>query len=66
MALKQHGVEPKHQDFYRSWVLGWLKFIRRNRFNEANMDDVRQCGTHILQGKRIKPMGSARALAAAL
>ena len=44
MALTQDGVEPRFQDYYRGWVLGWLKFIKPKRFQEAECDDL----THFL------------------
>lgn len=47
MALKQHGVEPKHQDFYRGWILSWLKFIRPKRFEEGNLEDVEAFLSHL-------------------
>ena len=40
MALKKHGVERKHQDYYRSWVLSWIKFIKPRKFEEGNLEDV--------------------------
>jgi len=40
MALKKRGVEPKHQDYYRSWVLSWIKFIKPRKFEEGNLEDV--------------------------
>lgn len=40
MALTKHGVEPKHRDYYRSWVLAWIKFIKPRKFEEGNLEDV--------------------------
>ena len=42
MALKQRGVEPRLQDYYRAWVWGFLSFIKPRKFAEGNSDDVRQ------------------------
>ena len=44
MALTQDGVEARFHDYYRGWVLGWLKFIKPKQFQEADGDDV----THFL------------------
>ena len=44
MALTQDGVEPRFQNYYRGWVLGWLRFIKPKRFQEVGRDDV----THFL------------------
>ena len=41
MALKQRGVEPRFQDYYRTWVWGFLSFIKPRKFEEAGKDDVR-------------------------
>lgn len=41
MALKQRGVEPRFQDYYRAWVWGFLSFIKPRKFQEAGRDDVR-------------------------
>ena len=40
MALTQDGVEARFHDYYRGWVLGWLKFIKPKQFQEADGDDV--------------------------
>jgi len=40
MALKRRGVEPRCHDFYRGWVLAFIKFIRPKKFSEANQEDV--------------------------
>ena len=47
MALKQHGVEPKHQDFYWSWILSGIKFIKPKRFEEGNLEDVQAFVSHL-------------------
>jgi len=41
MALKRRGVEPRFQDYYRAWVLGFLGFIKPKGFVEAGEEDVR-------------------------
>lgn len=47
LALKQHGVEKVHQDFYRGWVLGWIKFIKPRKFDEGDLEDVRSYLSHL-------------------
>ena len=47
MALKQQGVERRHQDFYRGWVLSWIKFIKPRSFDEGNLEDVRAFLSHL-------------------
>ncbi|MFA7233273.1 MAG: integron integrase [Terrimicrobiaceae bacterium] len=42
MALKQRGVEPRFQEYYRAWVWGFLGFIKPRKFEQAEADDVRQ------------------------
>ena len=42
LALKQHGVEARHQEFYRAWVLSWLRFLKPKGFEEGNLEDVRE------------------------
>jgi len=39
-ALKADGVEPRFHDFYRSWVLGFVKFIKPKKFSEVGVVDV--------------------------
>ena len=41
LALKQHGVERGFHEFYRGWVLAWVKFIKPRKFEEGNLEDVR-------------------------
>ncbi len=41
MALNLRGVEPRFQDYYRAWVLSFLKGIKPRPFSEANSEDVR-------------------------
>ncbi len=40
MALKQRGVEPRFQEYYRAWVLGFLSFIKPRKFEEAKSEEV--------------------------
>ena len=42
MALKNRGVEPRFQDYYRAWVLGFLGFIKPKKYEAATADDVRE------------------------
>jgi integron integrase len=42
MALKRRGVEPRYHDYYRGWVLAFIKFIRPKKFSEANQADVEE------------------------
>ena len=42
MALKNRGVEPRFQDYYRAWVLGFLGFIKPKKYEVATADDVRE------------------------
>ena len=42
MALKNRGVEPRFQDYYRAWVLGFLGFIKPKKYEVAKADDVRE------------------------
>ncbi len=41
LALKQNGAERRFHDFYRGWVLWWMKFIRLRKFEKGNLEDVR-------------------------
>ncbi|MFA7343022.1 MAG: integron integrase [Terrimicrobiaceae bacterium] len=41
MALKQRGVEPRFQEYYRAWILGFLGSVKPRKFEEAVADDVR-------------------------
>ncbi len=47
LALKQDGVEKEHQEFYRIWVLGWIKFIKPRKFEEGDLEDVRSYLGHL-------------------
>jgi len=47
LALKQHGVEKGHQEFYRGWVLAWIKFIKPRKFDEGNFEDVQLFLSHL-------------------
>jgi len=47
MALKVSGVEAGHQDYYRSWVIMWVRFIKPKGFEEGNLDDVRTFLSHL-------------------
>lgn len=40
MALKQRGVEPRFQEYYRAWVLGFLSFIKPRKYVEAKSEEV--------------------------
>jgi integron integrase len=40
-------VEKGHQDFYRIWVLGWMKFIKPRKFDEGNLEDIRSYLSHL-------------------
>jgi len=40
MALKQRGVEPRFQEYYRAWVLGFLGYIKPRKIAEASAEDV--------------------------
>jgi integron integrase len=40
IALKKRGVELMHQDYYRSWVIAWIRFIKPRKFEEGNQQDV--------------------------
>ncbi len=53
MALKQRGVEPRFQEYYRAWVLGFLGFIKPKRSQDANADAVRSFLEKLaLEGKK--------------
>lgn len=52
LALQQHGVEKGFQEFYRGWVLGWIKFIKPRKFDEGDLDDVRAFLSHLRAGER--------------
>jgi len=52
LALKQHGVERGHHEFYRGWVLGWMKFIKPRKFDEGNLEDVRLFLSHLGESGR--------------
>ncbi len=52
LALNQHGVERGHQEFYRGWVLSWMKFIKPRRFVEGNLEDVGEFLRHLGAGGR--------------
>ncbi|MFZ4597314.1 MAG: integron integrase [Terrimicrobiaceae bacterium] len=41
MALKERGVEPRFQEYYRAWLLGFFSFIRPRKFDASSADDVR-------------------------
>ena len=41
IALKQRGVEPRFQDFYRAWVLGFMGFIKPRKYVVATPDDLK-------------------------
>ena len=47
LALKQHGVERGHQEFYRGWVLAWVKYIKPRKFDEGNLEDVGAFLSHL-------------------
>ena len=40
MALAACGVEPRMHDYCRGWILGFLKFIKPRRHNQAQAKDV--------------------------
>lgn len=53
MALKQHGVEARHHDYYRGWVLSWIRFIKPKGFEEGDLEDTREFLSHLgATGKR--------------
>jgi integron integrase len=53
MALKQHGVEARHHDYYRGWVLSWIRFIKPKGFEEGDLEDAREFLSHLgATGKR--------------
>lgn len=41
LALKQQGVDARHQEYYRSWVLSWVRFLQPKRLEEGDLEDVR-------------------------
>jgi len=53
MALKARGVEPRFQDYYRAWVLGFLGFLKPAKLNEAEAGDVKSfLEKLLLEGKK--------------
>jgi integron integrase len=42
MALKARGIEPRFQEYYRAWVLGFLGFLKPGKLEVATADDVRR------------------------
>lgn len=40
MALKQKGVEPRFQEYYRGWVLGFLGFVKPKTSAELTVEDA--------------------------
>jgi len=40
MALKKKGVEPKFQEYYRAWVLGFFGFIKPKKVAELAIENV--------------------------
>jgi len=40
MALKQKGVEPKFQKYYRAWVLGFFGFIEPKKVAELAIKNI--------------------------
>jgi hypothetical protein len=40
LALAASGVEPRMHDYCRGWILGFLKFIKPRRNNQAQAKDV--------------------------
>jgi hypothetical protein len=54
MALMTSGVEPRMHDSCRSWILGFLKFIKPRRHTEAMAKDVEEFLTKLgAQTRRI-------------
>ena len=47
MVLKRDGVEPKFHEFYRNWVVGFVKFIRPRKFEEARSEDIEEYIKHL-------------------
>lgn len=52
MALKKRGVGSMHQDYYRSWVLAWIRFIKPRRFEEGNLEDAEAFCVNLAQPGR--------------
>ena len=70
IALKKRGVELMHQDYYRSWVIAWIRFIKPRKFEEGNQQDVEGFLRHLdavgKKGWQIHQAEEARLLVATL
>ena len=53
-------MEKTHQNFYRGWVLSWIKFIQPRKFDEGQIDDVKGFLSHSgANGRRGWPVHQA-------
>ncbi|MFZ4778076.1 MAG: hypothetical protein ACOYM3_22115 [Terrimicrobiaceae bacterium] len=56
IALTPDGVEARFHDYYRGWVLGWLKFIKPKQFQDADGDEVTDLLARLAgEGKKTRP-----------
>ena len=42
LALTQRGVEVRSHNFYRAWVLGFIRFLKPRAFAESGAGDVKE------------------------